>query len=212
MAVNPQQTGGGRVAQRESGLPPIRGRDERSRLFGMPLASRVGVTSLSLMHRLRLPGFLLLAGLALAAPAASAAAAPLPADGWAGRSVAVEPARTSISVGTVTLTMPTFVRRGAVFESTYDCKVFPYFFANEHGTLRIDVTDADLDALQRGQPIDFRGQARSHRDAERAVEGRATPETPTEGRLKVRVRVSRRIELIFNTRYRWEPPAPAPRP
>jgi len=112
------------------------------------------------MHRLRLPGLLLLAGLALAAPAGM----PRPESGFEGQSVAVEPARTSIYVGTVTLTMPTFVRRGAVFESTYDCKVFPYFFANEHGTLRIDVTDADLDALRRGQPIDFRGHARSHRD------------------------------------------------
>jgi len=174
----------------------------------MPLASRVRVTSLRTMHRLRLPGLLLLAGLALAAPAGM----PRPESGFEGQSVAVEPARTSIYVGTVTLTMPTFVRRGAVFESTYDCKVFPYFFANEHGTLRIDVTDADLDALRRGQPIDFRGHARSHRDAERTVEGRATPETPTEGRLKVRVHVSRRIELIFNTRYRWAAPAPAPSP
>lgn len=124
--------------------------------------------------------------------------------------VSVEAARTSIYVGTVTLTMPRFVRRGAAFESTYDCKVFPYFFYNEHGTLRIEVPDADLDALRQGHPIDFQGQARNHRDAERAVEGRATPETPLEGRLKVRVRVSRRVELIFNTRYRLDPTSVAP--
>lgn len=126
-------------------------------------------------------------------------------------SVTVEPARTSIYVGTVSLTMPPFARRGTAFESTYDCKVFPYFFSNEHGTLQIEVSDADLDALQKGQPIDFRGHARNHRDAERTVEGRATPETSTEGRLKVRVRVSRRIELIFNTRYQLGPAhTPAP--
>ena len=123
----------------------------------------------------------------------------------------MEPARTSIYVGTVSLTMPPFARRGTAFESTYDCKVFPYFFSNEHGTLQIEVSDADLDALEKGQPIDFRGHARNHRDAERTVEGRATPETSTEGRLKVRVRVSRRIELIFNTRYRLGPAhTPAP--
>lgn len=119
--------------------------------------------------------------------------------------VSVEPTRTSIYVGTVSLAMPPFVRRGTAFESTYDCKVFPYFFSSEHGTLRIEVADSDLDQLRQGRAIDFRGQALNHRQAERAVEGRATPESPTEGRLKVKVRVSRRIELIFNTRYRIEP-------
>lgn len=124
--------------------------------------------------------------------------------------VSVEAARTSIYVGTVTLTIPRFVRHGAAFESTYDCKVFPYFFYNEHGTLHIEVPDEDLNALRQGRPIDFHGHARNHRDAERAVEGRATPETPLEGRLKVRVRVSRRIDLIFNTRYRLDSVSVAP--
>lgn len=160
------------------------------------------MASMQRPHLLRL----LLVAASLIAPAAAAppppSPAPAPAPTPAVVTVAVEPARTSIYVGTVSLTMPTFVRRGSWFEATYDCKVFPYFFANEHGTLRIEVPDADLHALQHGQAIDFRGEARSHRDAGRTVEGRATPETPTEGRIKVRVKVTRRIELIFNTNYR----------
>ena len=66
-------------------------------------------------------------------------------------SVTVEPARTSIYVGTVSLTMPPFARRGTAFESTYDCKVFPYFFSNEHGTLQIEVLSAEqVSALTTG--------------------------------------------------------------
>lgn len=149
--------------------------------------------------------FLLLALTALCCGAFAGESQPASSD-----VVSVDPTRTSIYIGTVSLTMPGFVRRGDFFESTYDCKVFPYFFSNEHGTLRIQVPEADLAALRQGQPIDFRGEARNHRDAERGVEGRATPESATEGRLKVRVRVSRRIELIFNTRYRFEMPATRP--
>ena len=147
--------------------------------------------------------FLLLVTMAASLPARDAAARKVDR-------VVVEPTRTSIYVGTVSLTMPAFVRQGTAFESTYDCKVFPYFFSNEHGTLRIEVSDSELETLQRGQPIDFRGGAKNHRDDDRTVEGRATPDSATEGRLKVRVRVSRRIELIFNTRYRLVLSAPSP--
>ncbi len=158
------------------------------------------------MDRLRPLCLLLLALLWGLRPAGGASEPPRTEQ----QGVSVETARTSIYVGTVTLTMPRFVRRGAAFESTYDCKVFPYFFYNEHGTLHIEVPDADLDALRQGRPIDFHGHARNHRDAERTVEGRAIPETPLEGRLKVRVRVTRRIELIFNTRYRLDFTSVAP--
>ena len=39
--------------------------------------------------------------------------------------------------------------------------------------------------------------------AERRLEGTATPTDATSGKLKVRVFVSKRIELIFNTTYRF---------
>jgi hypothetical protein len=38
---------------------------------------------------------------------------------------------------------------------------------------------------------------------ERRVEGKATPVDATSGKIKVRVFVSKRIELIFNTTYRF---------
>lgn len=117
--------------------------------------------------------------------------------------VEVAPAKTSIYIGIVSLTMPPFVRRDDAFESTYAARVFPYFFYNERGTLRIDMTDTQLSALARGEPIEFTGRGVRDDGIERRVEGKATPSDAQSGKLKVRVFVSKRIELIFNTTYRF---------
>ena len=117
--------------------------------------------------------------------------------------VEVAPARTSIYVGTVSMAMPTFVRRDGGFESTYTAKVFPYFFYNEAGTLRVDLSDAQLEALARGETVEFTGRGVRSDGRERRVEGKATPTDATHGKLKVRVFVSKRVELIFNTTYRF---------
>lgn len=131
------------------------------------------------------------------------AGVPLPAH------AEVEPAWTSIYVGAVTLRTTVFARDAAgAFTAAYTARVIPYFPANEAGTLSITVPDADLARLLAGEPVDFRGAARNERGEERIVMGRATPVDTHHGRLKVRVRVSPRIELIFNTTYRF--PAAAP--
>jgi hypothetical protein len=117
--------------------------------------------------------------------------------------VIVENAKTSIYVGTVTMTMPTFVRAGSAFESTYTARVFPYFFYNESGRLTVELPDESLRKLQRGEPVDFSGRAVRDDGSERRVEGRATPTGSSQGKLKVRVIYSKRIELIFNTTYRF---------
>lgn len=119
--------------------------------------------------------------------------------------VVVAPTKTSIYIGSVSMTMPPFVRKGGHFEAAYIAKVFPYFFYNENGTLSVDVSDQMLRALARGEPIEFKGRAVRADGVERRVEGRATPADARSGKLKVRVFVSRRIELIFNTTYRFEP-------
>jgi hypothetical protein len=145
----------------------------------------------------------LLAALALARASAADVAASAP-TGYT--RVEVAPTRTSIYIGTVAMTMPTFVRHGGAFESTYVASVFPYFFYNESGTLRIDFPDAALARLARGEPVDFTGRAVRTDGAERRIEGRATPADARSGKLKVRVFYSRRIELIFNTTYRFPVP------
>lgn len=148
---------------------------------------------------------LLLASLApLAVLRASNAGRPLAAF----QQVEVAPAKTSIYVGTVSMTMPPFTRTGEGYTSTYAAKVFPYFFYNESGTLRIEFTEAMLRQLERGEPVDFTGRAEKSTDrAERRIEGRATPTDATSGKLKVRVFYSRRVALIFNTTYRFQPVA-----
>lgn len=120
--------------------------------------------------------------------------------------VDVAPTRTSIYIGTVAMTMPPFTRHAEGFESTYVANVFPYFFYNESGSLRIEFPAEALARLARGEPIDFTGRAARTDGAERRIEGRATPADARSGKLKVRVFYSRRIELIFNTTYRF--PAP----
>jgi len=118
--------------------------------------------------------------------------------------VEIETAKTSIYVGSVTMTMPTFTRKGASYESTYAAKVFPYFFYNEKGTLTIAFPDEDLRRLARGETVAFTGHGRSSDGEERRIEGRAVPTDAQSGKIKVRVFVSKKIELIFNTTYRFK--------
>jgi len=133
----------------------------------------------------------------------TAALCAAPADRFA--TVAIEPAKTSIYIGNVTMTMPVFHRSGARYESSYVAKVFPYFFYNEKGSLGIEFTDEQLARLERGERVEFKGQARNTTGEERRIEGHATPADAAGGKIKVRVFVSRKIELIFNTTYRFAP-------
>ena len=117
--------------------------------------------------------------------------------------VTVEPVKTSIYVGNVTLTMPTFTRDGTKYATTYAAKVFPYFFYNEKGKLWIEFSDDDLRRLERNETVNFTGHATSDDREERRIEGRAVPSDAISGKIKVRVFVSAKIELIFNTTYRF---------
>ena len=119
--------------------------------------------------------------------------------------VEIAPAKTSIYIGNVTMTMPTFHRNAARYESSYAARVFPYFFYNERGSLAIEFTDEQLTRLDRGERVDFHGQAKSESGEPRRIEGHATPTDATSGKIKVRVFVTAKIELIFNTTYRFTP-------
>ena len=117
--------------------------------------------------------------------------------------VVVPAAKTSIYLGSVTLVMPDFARRAGNYESRYEAKVFPYFFSNEQGRVAIEITDDMLARLERGERVDFKGRGIRDDGVERRLEGTATPTDARSGKLKVRVFVSKRIELIFNTTYRF---------
>lgn len=117
--------------------------------------------------------------------------------------VDLAPAKTSIYLGSVTMTMPTFVRKKGRYEADYTAKLFPYFFLNEKGRLEIEAPDETLAKLARGEVVEFKGRAVRDDGVERRVEGKATPADAASGKVKVRVFVTKKLELIFNTTYRF---------
>ncbi|HTB81173.1 MAG TPA: hypothetical protein VK717_09825 [Opitutaceae bacterium] len=117
--------------------------------------------------------------------------------------IAVEPVTTSIYIGYVKLTTPTFARAGDDYTASYQATVFPFFFWGEHGELTIEASAQDLQRLERGETVEFKGHAKNSDGETRPIEGRAVPQDATRGKLKVRVFVSSRIQLIFNTTYRF---------
>jgi len=124
--------------------------------------------------------------------------------------VEIATAKTSIFIGSVTLTLTPFARKNGLYRSDYHAKVFPYFFYNERGWISIELPDEALHQLAKGATIQFKGRGMSDDGDERHIEGRAVPADANSGKIKVRVFVSKRIQLIFNTTYRLAPPDPRP--
>lgn len=117
-------------------------------------------------------------------------------------SVTVEPMKTSIYVGSVTLTTGEFRRDGDKFSTTYDAKVRPWFFWGETGRITITLSQADLEKLARGERIEFTGEAFNHKNKPRKVTGRADRIDGATGKIKVRIGVDD-TQLIFNGTYRF---------
>jgi hypothetical protein len=114
--------------------------------------------------------------------------------------VVVGPMKTSIYVGSVTLTTTDFVQQGDTFSATYEAKVRPWFFWGETGHITIRLPAGDLTRLALGQTVEFTGDAANHRNKARAITGRAQPADPLSGKIKVRI-LADGIELIFNGTY-----------
>jgi len=117
--------------------------------------------------------------------------------------VAVAPAKTSLVLGSVTLTMSDFVHREDVFESRYSADVFPFSLFDEAGMLKVPVSADALQALVTDGTLDFEGSAVRSDGKVRRLAGRAVSADAESGRLKVRITVVAGIELVFNTTYRF---------
>jgi hypothetical protein len=158
-----------------------------------------------------LAGWLAVAGALLAVEPAPPAASTTPlGDREAARSlspryrrVEVAPTKTSIYIGTVSLTLPPLERRQDEYTTTYEATVFPFFFYNETGRLRIECSDEQLRRLERGERVAFQGRAQRADGSEHRVEGTITPTDATSGQAKVRVFATMSVELIFNTTYHF---------
>jgi len=117
-------------------------------------------------------------------------------------SVRIAPMKTSIYVGSVSLTTGEFRREGDRFTATYEAKVRPWFFWGETGHITINLSPADLERLNRGERVEFTGEATNHKNKPRHVSGRADRTDAANGKIKVRVGVDD-TELIFNGTYRF---------
>ncbi len=117
--------------------------------------------------------------------------------------VEIAPTKTSVYVANVTMTISAFTRKAGIYEATYAAEVFPFFFYNEQGRLFIEVSDDALRRLARGEPLDFTGHGVNTSGKTRHIDGRAVPLDATKGTIKVRVFITKRIQLVFNTTYRF---------
>jgi len=117
-------------------------------------------------------------------------------------SVTIAPMKTSIYIGSVSLTTGVFKRAENQFSTTYEAKVWPWFFWSETGRISITVPAADLEKLSRGERIEFTGEAFNHKNKPRKVTGRAERINGASGKIKVRISVDD-TELIFNGNYRF---------
>ncbi len=117
--------------------------------------------------------------------------------------IVLPPMKTSIYVGSVTLTTEALVRSGSTLSSTYEAKVRPWFFWGETGKITITLSDAALASMSRGERAEFTGEATNHKKKPRTVTGYAQPTDASAGKIKVRI-MADGIELIFNGTYKFE--------
>lgn len=115
--------------------------------------------------------------------------------------VAIESMKTSIYVGSVTLTTSEFKRDGDQYTATYEARVWPWAFWNETGRITIKLPTADIERLKRGERVEFIGDAVNHKTKPRHITGRADRTSDGTGKIKVRIGVDD-AELIFNGNYR----------
>jgi hypothetical protein len=114
--------------------------------------------------------------------------------------VEIKPATAYLYIATVTMTIPPFSRHHGVYSSTYAARVFPIFYT-EKGRIWIDVPDDALRRIANGEPIDFTGHAVNESGDGRKVVGHAVPRGAWGGTISVRVYVSRRISITYDTTY-----------
>jgi hypothetical protein len=119
--------------------------------------------------------------------------------------IIVAPAKTSIYVGHLAVLPGPFTWNGTGFEANLTVTLEPYGFHDE-AKVHIQVGDDELERLQRGETIDFKGRVVRENGQTRRLTGRAVPSGPTAGKLDIRVFLSSQITVSFATTYQVVPP------
>ncbi|MEZ5278373.1 MAG: hypothetical protein R3F07_18470 [Opitutaceae bacterium] len=146
---------------------------------------------------------LLLAGITLFTLPAMKAESSLVAERPEFRAVTVDSANAKDTPAMrIRLESGTFQRTETGYESTYSASVLPFFFFSEAGSIRIEVSSESLRQLEAGGVISFTGQAVNQNSKERRIEGRAYPDDPLTGQIRIVIFVGK-IELIFKSAYRF---------
>ncbi len=141
--------------------------------------------------------------LLLALTSFAACAQSLPPPAHAQTPVEVAKSSTSIYIGSVSLSLDRLARTETGYAAAYNARVFPFFFESESGQFSIEFSDDQLRQIERGEQVNFTGTARNHRGRDRRITGRVTPADAQSGAIKVRIFVTEKIRLVFETTYRF---------
>lgn len=127
------------------------------------------------------------------------------ADTLPPQAVEIPVMRTSIYIGSVTLTVSTLERIADTldYSADYQARVIPWLFWSETGRITLTPKETDIERLFEGETIEVDGSATNHRGKPRIVSAKIQPEDLDGGIIKVRIEAGG-TKLVFDGRYRFE--------
>ena len=100
------------------------------------------------------------------------------------RRMFVDPSSTTVSHNKVRLIVEPLTHKGKFYLGSYQLKVFPYFFKNETGTLKLDAPDGGFRKFTEGTEVKFTGKATNNKGAkDKVITGKAKPSDEDKGSL-----------------------------
>ena len=120
------------------------------------------------------------------------------------RKLLIDPSSTSVALrGKASLIVSPLTHRDGNYAGDYQLKVRPYFFKSEKGSLLLAASDDAVRKLQAGTPINFTGEAVTHKDGRtHIVLGRATPSSGDRGSVTFSI-ITDDAKIVFNTSYHF---------
>ena len=100
------------------------------------------------------------------------------------RRMFVDPSSTTVSHNKVRLIVEPLTHQGKFYVGSYRLKVFPYFFKNETGTLKLNAPTEGFQKFAQGTEMKFTGKATNNKGAkDKVITGKATPSDVDKGNL-----------------------------
>lgn len=121
------------------------------------------------------------------------------------RSLHIAESSLSLTLVTITLSPSQLTPRGELYTGSYQVRVSPIVIGSESGRMSVQVPEAALRRLERGDTVSFTGEAVSQSGKSRQVDARATPADADTGQVRLRITANGR-KLVFHTGYRFGEP------